>query len=80
MYCTVLDIELVVVKFIKQLGIFIDGKGQGYSFLPAKSYKRTKQAVWFTRTLQRIVQNSGHLDYSEFPHVLPRDIKGENFE
>ena len=52
MFCNVLDIELVDKEVSKDLGGFIDGKIQGYSFRPPKKYKPTKQAFWCTRNLQ----------------------------
>ena len=66
-------------KRCKELGVFIDGKVQGYSFCPPKKYKPTKQAVWCTRNLHGIVWNSGRLDYSELAKFLPRAVKGEYF-
>ena len=36
MSCIVLDIELADINVLKELGAFIDGISQGYSFFPAK--------------------------------------------
>ena len=59
MSCIVLDIELADKNFIKELGVFFDGRVQGYSFRPPKTYKPTKQSFWCTRILHEIVWNSG---------------------
>ena len=75
----VLDFELADKKINKKLGIFTDGKVQGYSFRPPKKYKPTKQALWCTRNLQGIVWNSGRLDSSELSNTLPRAVIGEYF-
>ena len=79
MSCIVLDIQLADKNVIKELGVFIDSKVQGYSFRPPKKYKPTRQAFWCTRNLQGIVSNSGHLDYIELSNILPRVVKGEYF-
>ena len=75
--CIVLDIELADKNVIKELGVFIDGKVQGYSFRPPAKYKPIKQAFWCTRNLHGIVWIGGRLDYSEFSKILPRAVKGE---
>ena len=77
MSCIVLDIELADKNVIKELGVFINGKVQGYSFRPPKKYKPSKQAFWCTKNLLGIVRNSGRLDYSEPSNTLPRAVKGE---
>ena len=79
MFCIVLDIELTDINVFKELGIFIDGKVQGYTFCPPKDYKPTRQAIWCTRYLHGIVWNSGRLDYSELPNILPSEVKGDYF-
>ena len=76
MSCIVLEIKMADKKAIKELGAFIDGKVQGYSFRPPKQYK---QAFWCTRNLHGIVWNSRRLDYSELSNILPRAVKGEYF-
>ena len=80
MSCNVLDIELADKNVNKELGVFIDGKVQGYSFRPPKKYKPTKQAFWWTRNMHGIVWNRRRLDYSELSNILPRDVTGEYFE
>ena len=79
MFCIVLDIELTDNHVIKELGAFIDGEVQGYSFGPPKRYKLIKRAFWCTRNLLEIVWNSGRLDYSKLLNILPRSVKGEYF-
>ena len=79
MSCIVLDIELADENVIKELGVYIDGKVQGYSFCPPKTYKPTKQAFWCTRNLHGIVWNSGSLDYSELSNIPSRAVKDEYF-
>ena len=75
----VLDIELADKNVTKELGVFIDGKVQGYSFRPPKKFKTTKQAFWCTRNLQGNVWNSGRLDYSELSNILPGAVKRQYF-
>ena len=77
--CIVLDIELTDINFINELEVFFDSKVRGYSFCPSEKYKPTKQAVWCTSKLHGIVCNSGRLDNSELPIILPSDVKGEYF-
>ena len=38
----VLDIELTEKNVIKELGLFIDGSVQGFSFCPPKAFKPNK--------------------------------------
>ena len=61
------------------MGVFIDGKVQGYSFCPPEKYKPTKQAFWCSRNLHGIVWKSGRLDYSDLSNILPKAVKGEYF-
>ena len=77
--CIVLDIELAYKNNNKDLGVFNDGKGKGYSFQPPKNYKPTKQSFWCTRNFHGIVWNSGRLDYSKLSNFLPGAVKGEYF-
>ena len=77
--CIVLDIELADKSVSKELGVFKDGIVQGYWFRPPKMYQPTKQGVWCRRKLQRVVWNSGCLDYSELPNIFHSDVKGEHF-
>ena len=61
------------------MGVFNDGRVQGYSFHPPKKYKPTKQAFCCTRNLPRIVWRSGRLDYSQLANILTTAVKGEDF-
>ena len=79
MSCIVLDIELRDLNFNIELGVFIDGKVQGYSFRPPKKYEPTKEAVCCTRNLHGMVWNSGRLYYSDLPSILSSDVKDEYF-
>ena len=79
MSCIVLDIELADKNVFEESGVCLDGKVQGYSFLPPNMYKPTKQAFRWTRNLHGIVWNSGRLYHSELSNILPRALKGEYF-
>ena len=50
---------------IKELGLFIDGSVQGFSFCPPKTFKPNKQTTWNTRHLHEIAWSSGKLDYEK---------------
>ena len=76
MSCIVLDIELTEENIIKELGLFIDGSVQGFSFCPPKSFKPT---TWNTRHLHGIAWSSGKLDYEKLFAVF-YDIKLMNAE
>ena len=52
---------------------------EGYSIRPPKKDKPTKQAIWCTRILRRIVWHSGCLDYCELPNIPPKDAEVESF-
>ena len=77
MHC--IDVELADKNAVKELGVFIDGEVQGYSFLSSKKDKPAKQAFWCTRNLHGIVWNSGRVEYNELPNIPPRAVKGEYF-
>ena len=62
MSCIVLDIELTDKNVFKELGVFIDGSVQGFSFCPPKSFKPNKQTTWNTSHLHGIAWSSGKLD------------------
>ena len=79
MFCIVLDIEFEDLNNIKELGVVTDWNVQGFSFRAQEKYKPTKRAFWCKRNLHRIVSNSGCLDYSEFPNIVPSDVKSEYF-
>ena len=61
----VLDIELTEKKIFKELGLFIDGSLQGFSFCPPKTFKPNKQTTWDTSHLNDVTWSSGKLDYEK---------------
>ena len=77
--CIVLDIELTEKNVIKELGIFIDGSVQGFSFCPLKAFKPNKQTSWNTKHLHGNAWSSGKLDYDEL-FAFFYDIKVMNAE
>ena len=79
MSCIVLDIELFDENITKELGIFIDGSVQVFSFCPPKAFKPNKQTTWNTRQLHGIAWSSGKLDYDKLFAVF-YDIKVMNAE
>ena len=70
----VLDIELTEKNTIKELGLFIDGSLQGFSFYPSKTFKPNKQTTWNTSHLHGVAWSSGKLDYEKLFAVF-YDIK-----
>ena len=79
MSCIVLDIELTEKSIIKELGLFIDGYVQGFSFCPPETFKPNKQTTWNTKHLHGIAWSSGKLDYEKLFAVF-YDIKVMNAE
>ena len=77
MSCIVLDIELTDKNVIKELGVFIDGSVEGFSFCPPKAFKPNKQTTWITSHLHGIKWSSGKLDYDKLFAVF-YDIKVMN--
>ena len=75
----VLDIELTGKNKFKELGLFIDGSLQGFSFCPPKTFNPEKQTTWNTRHLHGIAWSSGKLDYEKRFAVF-YDIKVMNAE
>ena len=75
----VLDIELTEKNVIKELGLFIHGSVQGFSFCPPKAFKPNKQTSWNTKHLHGIAWSSGKLDYEKLFAVF-YDIKVMNAE
>ena len=59
------DIQLTEKNIIKDLGIFMDGSLQGFSFWAPKSFQRNKQTTWNTSHLHGIAWSSGKLDYEK---------------
>ena len=79
MSCIVLDLELTDKVIIKELGLFIDGSLQGFSFCPPKNFEPNKQTSWNTKHLHGIECSSGKLDYEKLFAVF-YDIKVMNAE
>ena len=79
MSCIVLDIELTDKNIIKELGLFIVGSVQGFSFCPPETFKPSKQTTWNTRHLHGIAWSSGKLDYDKLFAVF-YDIKVMNIK
>ena len=61
----VLEIERTQKNIIKELGLFIDGSLQGFSFCPPKTFKPNKQTTWNTRSLHGLAWSSGKPDYEK---------------
>ena len=79
MTCIVLDIELTDKNSNKELGLFIDGSVQGFSFCPPKTFKPNKQTTSNANHLHGIAWSSGKLDYDRLFAVF-YDIKAMNAE
>ena len=79
MSCIALDIELTDKNIIKELGLFLDGSVQGFSFCPPKTFEPNKQSTWNTRHLHGIALSSGKLDYDKLFAVF-YNIKVMNAE
>ena len=79
MFLIVLDIELTEKNIIKELGLFIDGSLQRFSFCPPKTFTPNKQTSWNTKYLHGIAWGSGKLDYEKLFAVF-YDIKVMNAE
>ena len=75
----VLDIERTDKNLIKELGLYIDGSLQGFSFCPPKTLKPNKQTTWNTSHLHGTAWSSGKLDYEKLFAVF-YDIKLMNAE
>ena len=69
-----LDIELTEKNIVKELGRFIDGFLQRFSFCPPKSFEPNKQTSWNTKHPHGIAWSSGKLDYEQLFAVF-YDIK-----
>ena len=75
----VIDIELTENNIFEELGIFIDGSLQGFSFCPSKAFAPYKQTTWKTIHLHGIACSSGKLCYNKLFAVF-YDIKVMNAE
>ena len=69
-----LDIELTDKNIKKELGLYIDGSLQRFSFCPPKTFKPNKQTTWNTSHLHGIAWSCGKLDYEKLFAVF-YDIK-----
>ena len=79
MSCIVIDIELTYKNIFKELGLFIEGSVQGFSFCLSKTFKPNKQTTWNTSRLHGIAWSSGKLDYEEL-FAVSYDMKVMNAE
>ena len=81
----VLDIELTEKNVFKQLGLFIDGSLQGFSFCPPKAFKPNKQ-TFNTNQLRGIAWSNGKLEYEKLfdvfydKKVLNAEVLAKGFE
>ena len=75
----VLDKELTEKNIIEELGLFLNGSLQGFSFCPPKTFKPNKQTTWNTNHLHGTAWSSGKLDYDKLFAVF-YDIKVMNAE
>ena len=66
-------------NIMKELGLFIDGNIQGFSFCPPKHYKPNKQTTWNTNHLHGITWSSRKLEYDNFFDIL-HDLNTMNSE
>ena len=73
----VLYIELTDKNIFTELGLYIDGSLQGFSFWPPKTLKPNKQTTWNTSHLHGIAWSSGKLDYEKLFAVF-YDMKAIN--
>ena len=74
-----LDIELTDKNIIKELGLFIDGSLQGFSFCSLKTFKPNKQTSWNTKHLHGYAWSSRKLIYEKLFAVF-YDINVMNAE
>ena len=58
----VLDIKLTEKNINKEMGLFIDGSLQGFSFCPPKTFKPNKQTTWNKSHLHGIAWSGGKVD------------------
>ena len=73
------DVELTDKNVIEELGLFVDGSVQGFSFCPPRAFKTNKQTSWNTKHLHGLAWSSGKLDYDTLFAVI-YDIKVMNAE
>ena len=75
----VLDIELSEKTILKELGHFVEGSLQGFSFCPPNAFKPNKQMTWNTSHLLGIAWSNGKLEYGKLFAVF-YDIEVMNAE
>ena len=75
----VLDIELTDKNITKELGLYIVGSLQGFSFCPSKTFKPNKETTWNKSPLHGIAWSSGKLKYEKLFAVF-YDIRLMNAE
>ena len=75
----VLGIELTEKNIIKELGFFIDGSLQGFSFCLPNTFKPNEKTSWNTKHQHGIAWSSGKLDYEKL-FAFFYDIKVMNAE
>ena len=74
MFLIVLEIELTEKNIFKELGLYIDGSLQGFSFCPPKICTANKQTTWNTSHRHGIAWSSRKPDYDKLFAVF-NDIK-----
>ena len=79
MFLIVLDIWLTEKNIIKELGLYIDGSLQGFSFCPPKTFRPIKQTTSKTSHLHGIAWSSGKVAYEKLFAVF-HDMKVRNAE
>ena len=75
----VLDVQLTEKNINKELGLFIDGSLQRFSFCPPKTFKPNKQTSLNTKHLHGIAWSNGKLDYDKL-FAMFYDMKVMNAE
>ena len=68
------DVGLTANIILEELGLFIDGSLQGFSFCPPKTFKPNKETTWNTSHLHGIAWSCGKLEYEKLLNVC-YDIK-----
>ena len=75
----VLDIELTEKNIFKELGLYIYGSLQGYSFRPTMIFKPFKQRTWNTSHLHGFSSTGRKMGYEKLSAVF-YDLKVMNAE
>ena len=61
----VLDIGLTEKNIFEELGLFIDGSVQRFSFSPPKTFQPKELTTWNTSHLHGIAWSSGKLEHEK---------------